>query len=250
MLTGNKDVDREILLKLSNRDLLNACASSKYALNEVCNDTFFYNRLSMTYPELISSKPYKMKWRQYYLNIIKNIYKLDEDFGFKYTTKSKGSPMEYFKMISEDNFEKGFETAVLEGKKDLAEYFKEKLDDYIYNIAFILAVKSNDKETIDYLIELGGDTLGGNDWNNGLFEAANNGNLEFINFFIEKGANINEGLKGASKRGDMELVKFFIEKGANQWNEAIIYSSYGKGLKAEELVSFFINKLIIYLLFF
>lgn len=40
-LTGLKDLDREILSHLPDRELLKACFIDKRFLNEVCNEQFF-----------------------------------------------------------------------------------------------------------------------------------------------------------------------------------------------------------------
>ena len=43
--SGIKDVDREILLAMSDEDLLKSCSLNKYLFNVVCDDNFFYRRL-------------------------------------------------------------------------------------------------------------------------------------------------------------------------------------------------------------
>ncbi len=57
-LTGNKDVDREILQKLSDRDIINSCQSNTYAREKVCDETFFRNLVFDRYPETIKYKDY------------------------------------------------------------------------------------------------------------------------------------------------------------------------------------------------
>ncbi len=71
-LTGNKDVDREILSKLSDRELLIACQSNKYAQENVCDEIFFRNLVYNRYSETIKYKDYvKVRdWKNFYLSII------------------------------------------------------------------------------------------------------------------------------------------------------------------------------------
>ena len=240
MLTGNKDADREILLNLGDADILNYCneTKNKYIYGKICDDNFFHNYMNIHYPKLIKFKPYKLKWKLYYLNTVKYIAKLKEDYNFDFTSKSKDLPEDYYNMLKKygDEGEIAFEKAVEKGYKDLAEFVHKDLD-YYYNVIFSGAVKSDDQETIDYLIELGAD-----DWNSGLFEATINNNSKLIDFFINKGADINYGLRGAAQLGNMELIKFFIDKGANNWVDAVVYASRGKGPVSEELVIFFSKK--------
>ncbi len=52
-LTGVRDVDREILLKLDDYSLLKTCSLNNYFKNSVCDDQFLEKRLKQTYPETI-----------------------------------------------------------------------------------------------------------------------------------------------------------------------------------------------------
>ena len=52
-LSGIKDVDREILLAMTDENLLKTCSLNKYLFAVVCDDSFFYNRLSLKYPNTL-----------------------------------------------------------------------------------------------------------------------------------------------------------------------------------------------------
>lgn len=236
-LTGHKDTDREILLKLNNDDVLNYCNNLKNRniFKQVCNDDFFKSYMTKHYPKLLIYKPFDVKWKLFYLKTVYHISKLKEDFNFEYTNNSKGYPKEYYDIIFKyKNPEVAFEKAVRKGYKDLAEYFNKDLVEYYYNDAFIEAVKNNDDETIKYLIE-----LGGNEWDLALLYAANNGNMDFVDFFLQKGADINYGLTGASLKGDIKLINYFLDKGAEDLNDAVAYASKGG---SSETVSYLVNK--------
>ncbi len=69
-LTGVRDVDREILLKLDDYSLLKTCSLNNYFKNSVCDDQFLEKRLKLTYPETIKFKPADKSWRQYFLEVI------------------------------------------------------------------------------------------------------------------------------------------------------------------------------------
>lgn len=240
-LTGHKDTDREILLKLNNDDVLNYCNKLKNRdiFKQICNDNFFKSYITKNYPKLLIYKPFGLRWKLFYLDIVYYISKLKEDFNFDYTNKPKAYPKEYYDIIfkyknSDENSDVAFEKAVRKGYKDLAEYFNKDLVEYHYNNAFIEAVKNNDDETIKYLIE-----MGGNDWDLALLYAASNGNMDFVNFFLQKGADVNYGLAGASLKGDIKLINYFLDKGAEDLNEAIAYASKGG---SSETVSYLVNK--------
>ena len=240
-LTGHKDTDREILLKLNNDDILNYCNKLKNRdiFKQICNDNFFKSYITKNYPKLLIYKPFGLRWKLFYLDIVYYISKLKEDFNFDYTNKPKAYPKEYYDIIfkyknSDENSDVAFEKAVRKGYKDLAEYFNKDLVEYHYNNAFIEAVKNNDDETIKYLIE-----MGGNDWDLALLYAASNGNMDFVNFFLQKGADVNYGLAGASLKGDIKLINYFLDKGAEDLNEAIAYASKGG---SSETVSYLVNK--------
>lgn len=240
-LTGHKDTDREILLKLNNDDVLNYCNKLKNRdiFKQICNDDFFKSYITKNYPKLLIYKPFGLKWKLFYLDIVYYISKLKEDFNFDYTNKPKAYPKEYYDIIfkyknSDENSDVAFEKAVRKGYKDLAEYFNKDLVEYYYNNAFIEAVKNNDDETIKYLIE-----LGGNEWDLALLYAASNGNMDFVDFFLQKRADVNYGLAGASLKGDIKLINYFLDKGAEDLNEAIAYASKGG---SSETVSYLVNK--------
>ena len=240
-LTGHKDTDREILLKLNNDDVLNYCNKLKNRdiFKQICNDNFFKSYITKNYPKLLIYKPFGLRWKLFYLDIVYYISKLKEDFNFDYTNKPKAYPKEYYDIIfkyknSDENSDVAFEKAVRKGYKDLAEYFNKDLVEYHYNNAFIEAVKNNNDETIKYLIKLGAD-----DWDYGLLYAASNGNMDFVDFFLQKGADVNYGLAGASLKGDIKLINYFLDKGAEDLNEAIAYASKGG---SSETVSYLVNK--------
>ena len=52
-LPNTKDTDREILLRLSDNELIKTCSLNKYLLNNVCDDNFFKRRLQLTYPDTL-----------------------------------------------------------------------------------------------------------------------------------------------------------------------------------------------------
>ena len=66
------DVDREILIKLPNREILELCKSNLYFFNRVCNDNFFYRLLQDRYPDFIQYKQNNWSWKRLFLTIVFN----------------------------------------------------------------------------------------------------------------------------------------------------------------------------------
>ena len=105
--TNVKDVDREILMKLPDEDLIKACSLNKYLFETVCDEQFFHRRLQAYYPDIVLNyvrRPYDKTWKQYFLEIVYYINKLKENYNYTY---SDGSPEIQYKIFkkSKDNDE-------------------------------------------------------------------------------------------------------------------------------------------------
>ena len=96
-LGENKDVDRNILLSLSDRQILEVCSLNKYYVETVCDDEFFHRILQQRYPGSIlwnkewERKMKKKSWKQLYIETIYYLGKLI-DMGFNYYDVSKNFP--------------------------------------------------------------------------------------------------------------------------------------------------------------
>ena len=69
-LSGLKDVDREILKHLDDKELLEICSLDRKTWNEVCDDAFLRRRLLNKYPEIGKYKSEKETWKQFFLRAI------------------------------------------------------------------------------------------------------------------------------------------------------------------------------------
>ena len=78
-----RDVDRVILMQMSDRDLLNTCQSNRNMFFQVCDDQFFYRLLTGRYPDTIEL--FKGTYKQRYLKTVKWVAKLEEDYKYTYT---------------------------------------------------------------------------------------------------------------------------------------------------------------------
>lgn len=61
------------------------------------------------------------------------------------------------------------------------------------------------------------------------YNAAKVGNLHIIRLFESLTSNVpySAGLQGAAERGDIDLINYFVEKGASAWEDAAERAAYG-----------------------
>lgn len=101
MFTGNRDIDKVILLGADEADFLSLCVTNRY-LSDICEKTLYKYRLFKNYPGLFqfSSKPENISWKKFYIKTIYWISKLKEDFNFTFT-ETGIDPKMYYKIITD-----------------------------------------------------------------------------------------------------------------------------------------------------
>ena len=158
--TNMKDVDREILLKMSDRDILKTCSLNKYFSKKVCDDDFFRRLFQARYPRLVKEKPSYRNWKQHYLKTIYAIDKL-KDVGVVYTEKARFDPEYYLLRFNTDNIDESLArrdiTRLLKAIFDAIELrSKTMLDfllrryDYITSARYILEIYKKGEEFYQY----------------------------------------------------------------------------------------------------
>lgn len=261
-ISGNKDIDREIILLLPDKDFLSVCKINKYFWNVVCDDNLFRNRLSRTYPDTLKYNNDSYTWKDYFLFIIYYINKLKEDYDFKY---KNGDPMAQY-----DIFVKAHTTFNIREKKEYKNYLKgtkiynytnliirsteegelsllkrfafylpnplfptiNKIDQDDLGTALMLACEIKNKEKEDeyyeivkYLVEHGA-SIGSEE----LKSAAKNGSLKIVKYLVEHGSNVNisEGmsLERAAENGHLDIVKYLVEQGSVINSDALLKAKY------------------------
>lgn len=215
MLSGNKNTDREILLKLKDHDVMNYCnnVENRFIYKEVCNDSFFHNYMIIHYPNVLKYKTGDMTWKQYYLKTIWYISKMKEESDFEFKT---GDPKEYYDILHNNLMSHIFFERVGEiNAKDLYEIYSKKSSDANTPYTMKGAAKINHEDFIEYLIKEGR-SYKNNLLNLGLEGATEANNMDLINFFIDKGAdNFKKPLRIAAKNGNINLIDFFLDKDVN-----------------------------------
>ena len=77
MLTNLKDVDREILSYIDDKELLKICSINKKAWNHVCDENFLKRRLSK-YPEIEQYKKENESWKRFFSRLICCVSKMEK----------------------------------------------------------------------------------------------------------------------------------------------------------------------------
>ena len=136
MLSGSKDLAREILKYVDDKRLLKICSISKKMWNEICDENFLRIRLSK-YPEIKSI---------YYIS------KMREEFEFTYTS---GDFKKQYTLIKDYRDGDLIVKAIESGELSLVEY-SVKHGAFIrglFNGALIMAGKHGYADVVRYLME-------------------------------------------------------------------------------------------------
>ena len=214
-LSGLKDIDREFLKHVDDKELLEICTINKKTWNEVCDDAFLRRRLVDKYPGIEKYKSLNESWKRFYLSAIYYISKLKEDHQFVYTSGNFKNQYRLFKN------ESGllFLDAIDDKEWSIVKYLIGKGHDIhaFQDYAIRTAAEKGDLEMTKWLVEHGADI---NAWKGFvLINPVRNGHFEVVKYLIEQGADIHAqgdgALKAAVENGDFDMVKYLVEHGAN-----------------------------------
>ena len=84
MLTGLKDIDREVLKHVKDKELLVVCRTSKKMWYCVCDDNFIRRRLGK-FKDIEKYKKENESWKTFFSRATKWIYKMKKEFDFDYS---------------------------------------------------------------------------------------------------------------------------------------------------------------------
>lgn len=231
-LSGNKDIDRKIILSLSLRDFLSVRILNKYFCDYIYNETVFKIWLVENYPNILKYVSHKNNLKRYSFSIFRHINLLEKDFDFIYDKKSDGNPIIQYKIFKDahlDNFAKEFDNkeintyvkgtksyklgnllikAVSEQEIHLIKMFKFSRADIMRGLN--IACRDKLFDIALYLVEKG---MYGNDQS--LYFAAINGQIELVKKLVKYGANPSNGLIPAIINDRIDVVKCLVELGAD-----------------------------------
>ena len=197
LLTGIRDLDREIVNHMSDEDFLKMCTLNRTYYENVCNKDYFRIRTEKRYPETI---PYKESaegkartWKNHYLTIVKYINLLHKEFSYNYIIEDKSPELLY-----------------------LARQLLSTEIVYTKDVALITATEKGHLMVVKYLVDIGVDVNTENC--HPLKSAVINSDFRIIKFLIENGARVtfdhNYVLYWAIMNGDSEIINYLTEHGA------------------------------------
>lgn len=241
-LSGIRDIDREILSKLDDRELLKVCSIDKNTWGDVCDDDFLKRRLLSKYPNIDSNKT-EESWKQFFLKAIYYIDKLKEEFNYEYTYGDFVKQYNILKKIYEKEIDINgtmknlLVQSALQNEMALFEFCLKYKKYYNYDLlmqTLFASVKANNYEIFAYLlkkIKLN-KNVGLQRYENLLRQVLKSGHLDAIKLLIEKlikAFSYNEVvnfLSLASTNGDFRTIKYLLDLGVNRnIDEALFHAS-------------------------
>jgi hypothetical protein len=187
-LSGIKDIDREILSKLHDKELLKTCSINKYTWEKVCDDAFLKRRLLTKYPKIEQYKLETETWKRFFLRAVNYIALMKEKFDYVYTF---GDFVKQYNLLKKNNENK--------------------------NLLLIYSSAVGELALVIWSLKYGADIHDENDY--ALRFASGNGHLETVKYLVKSGSNIHaeddRALITASYNGHLETVKFLVESGAD-----------------------------------
>jgi hypothetical protein len=191
-ISGIRDLDREILGKVDDNELLKVCLIDKYTWNIVCDDAFLRRRLLSKYPEVVSEKLEEETWKQFFRRAIYYISKMKEEYGYEYSFGNFVTQYNLHKHTREKN----------ENEKDALLIYSAR-EGELSLVIWCLKNWANIHSHSELCLR----------------EACSNGHLEVVKYSVENNANIHaiddDSLRLASYYGNTLVVKYLVEHGAN-----------------------------------
>ena len=210
MLTGIKDLDREILSYIPDEELLKVCSINKYFYYKVCDDAFLKRRL----------KKYKLEkiepGKAFFFHVLYCIPRMRK-MGFEYTFGNLKKQYILLKKYDSYYMTQLLIEAAREGELSLVMHVVKK-DTYKVKEALRRASENGHVEVVEFLLEKGYDIHMSGDYP--LRIACRNGHFNLVKILVEKykadiDAYDGQALRWAKESGHLHIVSYLIEKSGN-----------------------------------
>ena len=214
-LTGLKDIDREVLKHVSDKELLGVCSIDRRMWKDVCDENFLRRRM-LRYTGIEEYKKIDESWKQFFLRFVYYTSKMREEYEFEYITgdfKTQYALLQKYigNELLVESAKEGHLSLVQHSLKNGADIQTEE------DAALKLASFKGHLDVVKYLVEQGADIHAGNDAT--LIWASDMGHLDVVKFLMEQGADIhakdNLPLIWASRSGNLGVVKYLVSKGVD-----------------------------------
>lgn len=210
-LSGLKDIDREVLKHVDDRELLQICKIDRKTWNDVCDDNFIRRRLSK-YPGIEKYKKDTETWKEFFLRAIYYISKMMEDYKFQYIS---GDFKKQYQILIYKDINDVLERASNYGFLDLVKH-AVKNSATNFDIALAYAADSGHLNLVKYLHSLGADIHANQQM--ALRYASFGGHLDVVKYLVERGADldpldVDSPVVFAARAGRLDIVKYFLDQG-------------------------------------
>ena len=156
--TGIKDLDKELLLSMGDREFIRSCGLNTY-FQDLCEDhnqLLFKRKLQLSYPDTLKPEilnPYWIgSWKLYYAHVVKTIARLNEKYKFIYRN---GNPFKQLQILGATDNSPGptLDYGILNNELPLVQYAVQTLKAKIYSHQIDNANKWPDKTIYKWLLQ-------------------------------------------------------------------------------------------------
>ena len=217
MISGNKDIDREILKRVGDKNVLRISCVSRKMREDVCNDEFLLNLLKR-YPKVEKLRKAE-SMKKFFAKVVYYVSRLKHVYDFEY----EGGDFEVqYNLLERYCYHKDMllAKAAEAGEISLVKYARPHVHMIeIVADAFFKAVAINAIDIVKYLLGTAPSNLISAYDNYAIQSACERGYLEMVQLLVEKGANIRAAqdmaLRKACGNGHLLVVKYLITNGAD-----------------------------------
>ena len=193
-----KDIDREVLKWIDDKDLLKVCTINRKTWYEVCDDNFLKRRLNK-YPGIEKYKNGNESWKRFFSRFTYYKTCMRDEFSFQY---SEGNFIH-----ADDDLPVGW--ASEKGHLDIVKYLVEKGANIHADSEYALreASEAGHLPVVKYLLEQGADIHAYDDYS--LIYATYAGHVDVVKYLLQNGADIHnqKALRFAKEEGHTEIFK-------------------------------------------
>ena len=223
-LIVNKDVMREVLSHIDDRELLKICSINKRCWNVICDYNFLKRRLSK-YPDVEKYKEHNQKtYKNFFSRISFLISEMKRNYKFSYNLgniieqydllRSFGNNMNELLLLASEKGELSIVKYAAENEGDI--HFSQ--DEPLFRACYYAHI-----EIVKYLLTTS-TTEFYDEILRSICRIVEDKHLSIVKYFIETIENIDLDLPlgSACESGHVETIKYLIQKGANKFNPYVV----------------------------
>ena len=166
-ISGLKDIDREVLKYIDDKELLKICSIDRKTWNEVCTQQFLKGRLILKYPGIEKFKEENETWKHFFLRVVYYTSIMTDKYKFQYRSGNFKKQYDLLKKYEKESSMDGLLiNYAQEGEFELVKYALEKgyHVDAFYSMALGKASIRGDLNIVKYLVDHGANIHALNDY--------------------------------------------------------------------------------------